>query len=167
MTTLHPAIANPTGRHNGPHLSRLDAVRPSSKIKPRTCRKTRYNSRSNTAVIMPDCRRAPTTTGQRSAACAEFWNPTRHPHAPLPGSPSRPCRNPWTRPTRDWTAAVHRLDMRVSVGHSNQVVRPHADAAPPHADAALSTRRLRADSHHKGRLRHLLHLLRHRCDSPL
>lgn len=42
-----------------------DAVRPSSMIKPRTCRKHRYSSRSDTAAIMPDRRTALITAGQR------------------------------------------------------------------------------------------------------
>ena len=42
-----------------------DAVRPSSMTKPRTCRKHRYSSRSDTAATMPDRRTALITAGQR------------------------------------------------------------------------------------------------------
>jgi hypothetical protein len=42
-------------------------------ISPRSCRKIRYGSRSDTAAIRPDRQRLPTTA---SAPCIVFWNPT-------------------------------------------------------------------------------------------
>jgi hypothetical protein len=51
----------------------VEDERPSSRISPSTCRKIRYDIRSDTAVIVPEHRSEPITAGR---ACATFWNPT-------------------------------------------------------------------------------------------
>ena len=48
--------------------------RPISRMSPSTCRKIRYNRRSDTLAIMPGRRTSSTTAGQRLRT--EFWNPT-------------------------------------------------------------------------------------------
>ena len=52
----------------------VEDVRPISRSSPSTCWKIRYNSRNDTAEIMPGHWRSSITAGQRHVQ--HFWNPT-------------------------------------------------------------------------------------------